>query len=58
MTESTWPTHEDGTNKRIGDMTADEKRAVMAAAKKRFMSQADEREEQRMAQEWVAGFAV
>lgn len=33
---STWPTHPDGTNKTIGEMTADERAAVMAAAALRF----------------------
>lgn len=32
---STWPTHPDGTNKRVGDMTPEEGATVMAAAKAR-----------------------
>ena len=30
-----WPTHPDGSNKRIGDMTPDERAAVLAAARDR-----------------------
>lgn len=32
---STWPKHEDGTNKRVGEMTPDEMRAVFKAAVER-----------------------
>lgn len=34
-----WPTHEDGTNKRIGDMTADERERVLADARERYRDQ-------------------
>lgn len=32
---STWPTHPDGTNKRIGDMTAEERAPLLTAASAR-----------------------
>lgn len=35
-TATTWPQHPDGTNKRVGEMTADERREVIAASKWRF----------------------
>jgi hypothetical protein len=35
---STWPTHPNGENKTVGEMTADERKSVMAAAKKRFLA--------------------
>lgn len=35
MTASTWPTHEDGTNKTFGEMTPEEKRCVLLSAAKR-----------------------
>ena len=38
MTASTWPTHEDGTNKRVGEMTPEEKRAVFKAAVERVQA--------------------
>lgn len=31
-----WPTHTNGTNKTVADMTPEERAAVMAAAKQRF----------------------
>lgn len=36
MTTSTWPQHPDGTNKRVGEMTADERSAVISASWGRF----------------------
>lgn len=36
MTASTWPQHPDGTNKRVGEMTAAERSAVIAASRARF----------------------
>lgn len=33
---ATWPTHPDGTNKRVDDMTADERQSVLDAARARF----------------------
>lgn len=33
-----WPTHADGTNKKVGEMTAAERKAVMAAANVRFFA--------------------
>jgi hypothetical protein len=32
MTESTWPKHPDGRNKKMGEMTADERRAQWKGA--------------------------
>lgn len=40
-----WPTHEDGSNKRIADMTAEERERVMADARERYRSQADSDDE-------------
>lgn len=31
-----WPKHPDGSNKTIGEMTSDEREAVMAAARARW----------------------
>lgn len=31
-----WPTHSDGMNKTVAEMTPEERAAVMAAAKQRF----------------------
>lgn len=36
---STWPKHPDGTNKRVGDMTPEEKRAVFQAATLRLKAE-------------------
>lgn len=36
MTTNAWPQHPDGTNKRVGEMTADERSAVIAASWGRF----------------------
>lgn len=33
---STWPTHPDGTNKTVGEMTKEERREVMRAAAERM----------------------
>ncbi len=33
---STWPKHEDGTNKTVGEMTEEEREAVMSAARARY----------------------
>lgn len=40
-----WPTHPDGKNKRIGDMTPDERAAVMAAARKRYFAEPEDIED-------------
>ena len=37
-----WPTHPDGTNKTVGEMTPAEKREVMKAAADRFKAQREE----------------
>ena len=42
MTASTWPTHADGTNKAIGEMTPEEKRGVFLSAASRFAERGDE----------------
>jgi hypothetical protein len=40
MTEqSEWPKHPDGSNKRVGDMTPEESRAVFKAAGERVKAQ-------------------
>lgn len=36
-----WPQRADGSNKMIGEMTAAERRAVMLAAKARFIAKGD-----------------
>lgn len=36
---SAWPKHEDGTNKRVGDMTPEEQRAVFKAAAERVQAE-------------------
>jgi hypothetical protein len=36
------PTHPDGSNKRIGDMTAPEREAVMADARKRYRAEPED----------------
>ena len=36
-----WPKHEDGTNKTVGEMTPDEKRAVFLLAAERFAERGD-----------------
>lgn len=33
-----WPKRPDGSNKTVGEMTADERRAVMSAARERFLA--------------------
>ena len=40
-----WPTHPDGTNKRIGDMTPDERAAVMADARRRYFAEPEDDED-------------
>ena len=42
--KQTWPTHPDGTNKRMGEMTAAEYAEQMSAARARFFEQASDLE--------------
>jgi hypothetical protein len=39
-----WPTHADGTNKRVGEMTETERKAVMAAARDRYFAALSEQQ--------------
>jgi hypothetical protein len=38
---ATWPTHADGTNKTVGEMTPEEKRVVFLSAAERFAERGD-----------------
>jgi hypothetical protein len=39
---ATWPTHADGTNKTVGEMTPEERRDVFLSAAKRYAEQGNE----------------
>lgn len=39
---ATWPTHPDGTNKTVGEMTPEERRDVFLSAAARFAERGDQ----------------
>lgn len=41
MTELPWPTHPDGTNMTIGEMSREDKDRILAAAKARWIARRD-----------------
>lgn len=52
-----WPKHEDGTNKMVGDMTAEERSKVLQAAAARYRAKMNTPIQKRLADDFDKIFA-